>query len=134
MAHDYIQPPDLFDSRSFGFSQVVKATAGRTIFLAGQGAFDAKFDLVGDGDVGAQAACALNNIAIALEAAAAKPADLTSLRIYVVNCKPEDASTIGAALGAFFGAGPCPAQTLIGVQALGMPGMLIEIEATAVVG
>jgi enamine deaminase RidA (YjgF/YER057c/UK114 family) len=134
MAHDYIQPAGLFDSRSFGFSQVVKATAGQTIFLAGQGAFDAKFKLIGDGDVGAQAACALNNIKIALEAAAATTADLTSLRIYVVNYKPEDATAIGAALAAFFGDSPCPAQTLIGVQALGMPGMLIEIEATAVVG
>ena len=43
------------------------------------------------------------------------------------------ATALGPSLGRFFGDAPPPAQTLIGVQALGMPGMLVEIEATAVV-
>ena len=41
---------------------------------------------------------------------------------------------LGNSLVEFLGDAPPPAQTLLGVQALGMPGMLIEIEATAVLG
>lgn len=133
MAHKTIQPSDLFDSAPFGFSQVVQAQAGTTLFLSGQGAFDREFNLVGGEDLGQQTTCALQNIASALAAAAASIGDLTSLRIYVVDYEPSKARAIGKALGEFFDAGPYPAQTLIGVQALGMPGMLIEIEATAVV-
>ncbi|MDJ0848849.1 MAG: Rid family hydrolase [Myxococcota bacterium] len=85
------------------------------------------------GEAAAQADQALANLGAALAAAGATPADVTSLRIYVVDYRPEQAMALGAPLQRFFGDAPPPAQTLIGVQALGMPGMLVEIEASAVV-
>jgi enamine deaminase RidA (YjgF/YER057c/UK114 family) len=134
MPHEYIQPEALFESKSLGYSQVVKAQPGRTLFLSGQGAFDAGFRIIGEGDVGAQTSQALENVRAGLAAAGATVADLTSLRIYVVGFNSDHMGPIGAAIGSFFGDGDPPAQTLIGVQALGLPSMLVEIEATAVIG
>ena len=158
LSKKHIQPPELFESRRFGFTQVVESPPGRLLFVSGQGAFDAEFNLVGGSDLTAQAEQSLENLGHALRAAGATPSDVTSLRIYVVDYAPEYAALIGPTLLAFFkGAPPSaqtligvqalaigtplrnffgdaapPAQTLIGVQALGLPGMLIEIEATAV--
>jgi enamine deaminase RidA (YjgF/YER057c/UK114 family) len=133
MAHRHIQPEGLFASQPFGYSQVVEAGPGRTLHLSGQGAFDADLQLVAGDDVGAQAEQALRNVGLALAGAGARAADLVSLRIYVVDFAPEHMGPIGSALAGFLGDAPPPAQTLIGVQALGIPGMRVEIEATAVV-
>ena len=134
MSRQYIQPPELFESAPLGFTQVVKAPAGATLYLSGQGAFDRKFQLIGGDDVSAQTRQALANVASALAAASAGIGDLTSLRIYVVDYSPRAAMAIGGCLRAFFDGAPLPAQTLVGVQALGVPGMRVEIEAMAVVG
>ena len=69
----------------------------------------------------------------ALRAAWATPADVTSLRIYVVDYQPEFASVVGPPLLDFFGDAPPSAQSLIGVRALGLLGLRIEIEATAAI-
>lgn len=132
MTKEYIQPPELFGSQRFGYTQVVKSPPGKLIFISGQGAFDSEFNLVGRSDLAAQAEQALDNLGHALRAAGATASDLTSLRIYVVDYMPEHAMALGDPLRRFFGDAPPPAQTLVGVQALGLPGMLIEIEATAV--
>lgn len=134
MANEYIQPPELFQSQGFGYTQVVKAPPGaRQLAIAGQGAFDKEMSIVGAGNLAAQARQALNNLKHALQAGGAGIADLTSMRIYVVGYNADSLAELGPALAEFL-AGTCPpAQTLLGVQALGLPEMLIEIEATAAV-
>lgn len=134
MANEYIQPAELFESQSFGYTQVVKSPAGaRLLSVAGQGAFDAQFKIVGGDDLAAQAKQALANLGHALRAGGAQVSDLVSLRIYVVDYSPDAIPKMGSVLADFLGDAKPPAQTLIGVQALGMPEMMIEIEATAVV-
>jgi len=133
MTKQHIQPDDLFTSERFGFSQVVTSAPGKLVFVSGQTALDVDFKVVGGADLAAQARQALANLASALTAAGATRSDVTSLRIYVVGYEPSHAGLIAPALGEFFDDGPPPAQTLLGVQALGMPDLRIEIEATAVV-
>lgn len=132
MAKDYIQPKELFDGGRFGYSQVVKAPPGTHVFIAGQVAFDAQFQIVGAGDLGAQTEQALSNLAHALDAAGATRADVTMLRIYVAQYDPSQAAKVIPTIGAFFGDKP-PAQTLLGVQSLATPEILIELEAVAVI-
>jgi len=129
----HIQPPELFESQRFGYTQVVTSSPGTHIFISGQTGLDAGFQLVGEGDLGAQTEQALRNLGHALAAAGASVADLTSLRIYVLDYRAESMAAVGGPLSSFLGSHPPPAQTLIGVQALGMPGLLVEIEATAVI-
>ena len=60
------------------------------------------------------------------------PADVTMLRTYIVEYKPEYAAGLGPLFDRFFDGRP-PASTRVGVQALAVPGLLIEIEAIAVI-
>ena len=72
MPVERINPDSLF--KLDAFSQVVKATGGSGFaFIAGQGAFDANFQLVGAGDLRAQTVQACRNLRAAVEAAGSEP-------------------------------------------------------------
>lgn len=127
-----INPPALYDSLPFGFSQAALQTGGRTLHLAGQVAWNEKRELVGPGDLVAQTRQALANLRQVLAACGATPKDVVRLRTYVVHHGPEKLGPVSAELIAFYeGADPAP-NTWLGVQALALPEFLIEIEATAV--
>ena len=132
MSHTRINPEGLFDSPAFGFTQLVVSDGGKTIHCSGQTAWNSKLQLIGPGDLAAQAKEALRNVGIALAAAGAGPADVARVRVYIVDHKQEYLPVIGQAMAEFFGA-DLPASTLIGVQSLAVPEFLIEIEATAVI-
>ena len=132
MALEHIQPPGLFASGQFGFTQVVTSPPGKLVFVSGQVAFDENAQVVGS-DLAAQAQQALENLGRALAAAGASPADVAFLRIYIANYQPQHLAALGPLLPAFFG-DSLPAQTLLGVQSLATPDLLIELEALAVVG
>src|SRR6266849_6047050 len=127
----HIQPPDLFRSSKLGFTPVVTATAGRTVWVAGQTACDARGRPVAAGDVGKQAEVALENVRHALAAAGAGPGDVTMLKVYIVGFTHEAATEIGARVASFFAGVEPPASTWVGVAVLMHPHFLIEIEAVA---
>ena len=89
--------------------------------------------LVGGMDLGNQIHKALENVGHALEAAGASPANVVRTIVFVVDYQPENAVVIGQAMTDFFGTDNLPASTLIGVQALAIPEILVEVQATAVV-
>lgn len=132
MSHRRINPDTLFDPSPFGFTQAVSTAPGRLVHCAGQTAWNREREIVGSGDLAAQMAAALANVGHALAASGADREHVASLRIYVVDHKPEKLPTIGAALIDFFGPDRLPANTLIGVAALAVPEFLVEIEALAV--
>ena len=134
MPKQHLNPPDLFPSTQYGFSQIVSATPGRLVFLSGQVAWDAQQNLIGDSDLKAQTRQALRNVETALGAAGAGLRDLVALRLYIVNYEASrDAPEITEVLKAVFAGREPPACTWIGVAALADEGFLIEIEAMAVV-
>lgn len=133
MSRQHLQPPELFESRRLGFTQVVTSPPGKLVFVSGQVAWDREMKLIGDSDLGAQTEQALENLRSALHAADASPADVTMCRAYVVDYQPEYAAQIGPYFDRFFAGAAPPASTWIGVQSLAAPGLLIEIEAMAVV-
>jgi enamine deaminase RidA (YjgF/YER057c/UK114 family) len=128
----HIQPSETFDASRFGFTQVVTSPPGKLVFVSGQVGLDRDLKLVGQGDVGAQAGQALANLRASLKAAGATPADVTMMRTYVVDYRAELAGAIDPHFASFYEGKP-PASTRVGVQALAAPGLLIEIEAVAVV-
>ena len=73
------------------------------------------------------------NLKLALAGAGADFTDVAKLTTYVVNLKPDDRLVIADVIGNYFPAGRRPAHTLVGVSALAVEGLLIEIEAIAVV-
>jgi 2-iminobutanoate/2-iminopropanoate deaminase len=132
MPKKHINPDSLFPSLGFGFSQIVSASGKTTIHISGQTAWDSNKQIVGRGDLAAQARQALRNVQMAIEAAGGTLADIASLRIYVVDYRREQAEAIAGALREFFPEEKCPASTWLGVSALAVPDFLIEIEATGV--
>ncbi len=124
-------PDDLFDASQYGFAQAVSVPAGRLIFVSGQVAWDANERLVAT-DLPGQATAAMANVARALAAADAELRHVTALRIYIVG-DPPDTSGVSHALRVAFPAREGPAATWIRVGGLEGDGLLIEIEATAVV-
>lgn len=129
MTLELINPADLPTPESY--TQVVVATGSRMVFVAGQVADDAQGNLVGAGDLAAQARQAFANVGRALTAVGARSDQVARITIYVVHHRTEYLPLISAAREALFGA-HLPADTLLGVEALAVPGYLIEVEAIAV--
>jgi enamine deaminase RidA (YjgF/YER057c/UK114 family) len=127
----HINPEGL--SKSPAYSHVVTAKPGTVVWVAGQVAQNAKGEVVGKGDLKAQANQAWGNVKAALAAAGATFRDVTKITTYVVNYKPSMREMLREArLGAMGNIEP-PAATLVGVQSLATEDWLIEIEVTAVV-
>ena len=131
MEKKFINPPTLATPR--GYTHVVTAAGGKMVFIAGQVAWDVKGEIVGKGDLRAQATQAYTNLKAALAAAGATTADVAKMNTYVVNFKSTDLSVIREVRSQFFPQENLPASTLVGVQALAMDGLLIEVEAVAMV-
>lgn len=117
------------------YQQVAIATGTRQVYIAGQVAYDAAGQLVAPGDLAGQVAQSYRNVAIALAAAGATWSDVVRLTFYVVDWKIEKMPDFLAGIEQVaeeLQIMPAPAS-LIGVSALYEPGVLVEIEATAVV-
>lgn len=129
MTLECINPEDLPIPSTY--TQVVVATGSRLVFVAGQEPEDEHGDLVGAGDLAAQARQVFANLGRALAAAGARPDQVAKLTIYVVGHRREYLPVIEEARVALF-ADHKPADALIGVQTLSNPEYLIEIDAIAV--
>ena len=101
---------------------------GDLLFISGVAPLDAAGRLVGGGDVAAQARQVLANMGKILAAAGAGFEDVLKVTVYLTDVA--DRSKINPVRQEFFGKAR-PASTLIGVAALAVPGMKVEIEAVA---
>lgn len=127
-----INPPTLMPPLFGLYAQAVVTDAHRLAFIAGQVAFDANGLLIGANDYAAQARQAFTNLKNALAAVSAAPANVVRMTVYVVDHRPELVETIFGAGRDVFGADwPVTSSVLIGVQALGMPEWLVEVDAIA---
>ncbi len=109
-----------------GYSRAVRV--GNMIFVSGTTATDEHGEVVGKGDPYAQALQALKNVEAALVRLGASVKDVVRTRIYVTNI--EDWEEIGKAHAIFF-KNVCPATSMVEVNSLINPNMLVEIEADA---
>lgn len=115
-----------------GYSHVVEAEGRRLVFVAGQVAFDKDGDIVGKGDLEAQVRQAYANLAAALEAVGTTFGDVVRMTTYIVDYRQEHRDVLRKIRSEHWPAEP-PAGTLVGVSALVLPDLLVEIEATAIV-
>ena len=119
--------------RPTGYSHVLATRGGKQVFVSGQVSLDAEGNLVGKGDLKTQTEMVFENLRKALAAAGATPQDIVKLTTYVVGFKPSDLAILRDVRSRAFGDTALPASTLVGVQALARDGLLVEIEAIAVV-
>ena len=103
--------------------------AGKTVYVSGQGAQDAQGKLVGGGDVVAQTRQVLDNMKTALAAAGGTLDDVTKVTVYLKNVV--DRRKVNEVRKEYFKDNK-PASTLIEISRFAIDGMLVEIEAVAV--
>lgn len=112
-----------------GYSRAVRA--GDEVHVSGTTATDETGTLVGEGDPYAQASQALANVERALAEAGASVGDVVRTRLYVTDVDEWEA--VGRAHRETFGE-VRPATSVVQVERLIDPGMVVEIEAVAKVG
>ena len=129
--HRFINPEGMMAPA--GFSHAAVAAPGRLVFLAGQTAHQADGTVAGS-TLAEQFAAAIANVAAALAAAGATPADVVSLQIFTpdVEAYRSESRAIGAAYRDVFGP-HYPPMALLGVTRLYDNAALVELVATAVI-
>jgi enamine deaminase RidA (YjgF/YER057c/UK114 family) len=116
-----------------GYSHVVVTSPGKLIFIAGQVARDRQGNLVGKGDLRAQAVQVFENLKTALASAGATFNDVVKINWYIRDFKPESLAALREVRSMYVNKDTPPASTLIGVAALAQDEYLIEVEAVAAI-
>jgi 2-iminobutanoate/2-iminopropanoate deaminase len=101
---------------------------GPFVFVSGTTSLDSKGRVQGKG-AAEQTTITMRKIEAALKSAGARLADLTRTTIYVTDIR--DMAGVTKALAKAL-KGSVVTSTLVAVSALAVPGLLVEIEATAV--
>ena len=115
-----VNPEELGPAQGFSHATVAKDT----VWLGGQIGSDATGKVVEPGDLVAQFARAIGNVAIALRAAGLEPQDTVKLTYYVT-----DLDAYRQVFGRHY-----PASTLVEVRSLLEADAMVEIDAVAVRG
>ncbi len=126
----FLNPPESPTPKNYHHSIAVEG--GRTIYLSGQVALDAKRKIIGLGDVIAQTRQAMRNLKVAVEAGGGDISDMVQITTHVVNYEPGQLDDITSTIAGFFPPECLPANTLVGVSSLSTDGLLIEIGGIAV--
>jgi 2-iminobutanoate/2-iminopropanoate deaminase len=119
------------------FTEIVTTTGpGKTIYLAGVGAEDEKAaagtsaPILHPGDPYEQCRYAYDKIKRSLASQGATLADIVKQVVYVTDVRYQ--ADVARCRREAYGDGPIPANTFLVVSALAIPGMLLEIDVTAV--
>jgi enamine deaminase RidA (YjgF/YER057c/UK114 family) len=129
-----VQPKGWKAARGYENGVLVE-DGGRTLYLAGQIAWDADQQLVGKGNFSRQFVQALDNVLAVVREAGGRPEEIVRMTVFVTDKKAylDATKAIGVAwkdrIGAHY-----PAMTLVEVADLLEEGAMVEIEATAVIG
>jgi len=114
--------------QTVGYCRAIRV--GNIVEVAGTTAVDEQGDVVGQADPHQQTRFILQKIDNALQKAGATLGDVVRTRMFVTDITQWEA--VGRAHGEFF-AGINPVATMVEVQALISPDLLVEIEVTAII-
>ena len=133
MSKEIFNPPTLM--KPAGYSHVAKITGGTLLYIAGQVSADVSGQLIGEGNLEAQAEQVFRNLKAAVEAAGGSMADLVKMNVYLVaEVDASEVPKFRAVRDRYVNVEKPPASTLVTVTRLARPGWLIEIEAVAAIG
>ena len=118
------------------YHHVAISTGSRHVHVAGQIATDSEGQQVSPGDLTGQVAQAVRNTGRALAAAGASFENVVRLTFYVTDWAPEKISAFMAGIESVAAEvglpQPLPPASLIGVDYLFEPDVLVELETTAI--
>lgn len=126
----FLNPPGLATPR--GYTHVVEVPAGRRLlFLSGQVPLDTAGNLRGGSDFRAQARQVFENLGAALAGAGADFDDVVKLNFYILDIRHLPA--LREVRDQYVNVSAPPASTLVEVSRLFREGVLLEVDAVAVV-
>ena len=130
MKKDYLNPKEL-NQPKFYTHAVTAEGARRLVYVSGQVSWDAAGAVVGKGDMRAQSEQVFKNVSAALKAAGAGWGDIVKMNGYMVGMNAERVTAYREVRQRFLREGALPASTLVGVEALVHPDLLLEVEVVA---
>ncbi|HEX4984590.1 MAG TPA: RidA family protein [Burkholderiales bacterium] len=132
MTKRFVNPPGM---KPLGmYTQVTVATGGSIAFISGQVAVDANGRVVGEGDIGAQAVQVFENLKLALGGIGATFEDVIKFTIYIVGLDQQRRKAVMDVRGRYISHENPPAATMVGVECLVQPELLVEVEAVVATG
>jgi 2-iminobutanoate/2-iminopropanoate deaminase len=124
-------PPNLKNVRKTVYHHYIRVDNPTSlIFLSGQLARDADGNLVGAGDMAEQTRQCIRNMKTVLEAAGGTLEDIVSMVVYTTDMR--EFKRIVEARMEFFST-RLPTSTIVEVNHLADPGLMIEFQATAAI-
>jgi enamine deaminase RidA (YjgF/YER057c/UK114 family) len=130
MTINLIRSDSLYAGAPYAYASIT--LPGSLIFTAGACPLDDNGNVVGVGDIQAQASLAMANLGTALAASRATLRDVLKTTVFVASAQRADLDTAWDVVRAAFGDHDAP-STLLGVSVLGYPDQLVEIEAIAAI-
>lgn len=131
MAKKFVNPPGL---KPLGmYTQATVVQGGSIAFISGQVAVDAQGNVVGKGDIGAQAVQVFENLKLALGGIGATFEDVVKFTIFIVGLTQEKRKAVMDVRGRYISHKNPPAATMVGIDQLVQPELLVEIEAVVAV-
>jgi len=131
MPKKFINPPGM---KPLGmYTQVTVAQGGSVAFISGQVSADANGKVVGAGDIQAQAVQVFENLKLALGGIGATFEDVIKFTIYIVGFTQERRKAVMDVRGRYISHKNPPAATMVGVDQLVEPELLVEIEAVVAI-
>ena len=113
------------------YSLGISVPVGRLVFISGTVAMDAQGNVIGDGDMEAQARAVFGQIEILLQETGATLADVVKITTFVTDMSQY--GKFSSVRNEVFGDGPYPASATVGVSEFVKDGLLVEVEAIAVI-
>jgi 2-iminobutanoate/2-iminopropanoate deaminase len=130
MEREFMNPEGMATPPSNLYNHVVKV--GNTVYIAGQLSRDENGNAIHIGDAEAQTVQAWANLKTAVEAAGGTLADIVKTNTYVVGT--ENLAKVRAARLNILPPEGRPTSTTVVVAGLADPGLVVEVEAIAVLG
>jgi enamine deaminase RidA (YjgF/YER057c/UK114 family) len=131
MAKKFINPPGM---KPLGmYTQVTVAQGGSIAFISGQVSADANGKVVGAGDIEAQAVQVFENLKLALGGIGATFDDVIKFTIFIVDFTQERRKAVMDVRSRYISSENPPAATMVGVDQLVEPELLVEIEAVVAI-
>lgn len=124
-------PSTLHDPTVFGYSHVAEVPAGAsTVLVAGQYASGADGAVIRQ-TFAEQVELSFVNLRLALDSVGCSLSDVVQIRTFIVDHDEGKLHVLGEQIHRIWADQP-PTQTLLGVAALALPGMMFEVDAVAV--
>ena len=132
MRKQYLNPKPLATPRFYTHAVTVQGGA-KFIFVSGQVSYDRAGVVFGKGDMRAQCEQVFKNLTHTLRAAGAGWDDVVKMNGYMVGMHHEAVDLYRGVRSRYLKAGKLPASTLVGVERLVEPDLLLEVEVVAAV-